>query len=48
MVIGVREKKILRSTEEGSVTAPEELGVRLAQRLIAAGAAELIAEAEQE
>jgi len=47
MVADVREKKILRSAEEGSLTMPEQLGEKLAQKLLAMGAAEFIAEAKQ-
>ncbi len=47
MVADVGRKKILLSSEEGSNTAPEELGVRLAQKLIAMGAAEFLAEARK-
>ncbi len=47
MVADVGRKKILLSSEEGSNTAPEELGRRLAQKLIAMGAAEFLAEARK-
>jgi len=46
MVAGVRTKRILRRTAEGSNMAPEELGKSLAQELLEAGSGELIAEAE--
>ena len=46
MVADVRDKKIVRGSEEGSATAPEELGVRLAQKLLVMGADEFIVEAK--
>ncbi len=45
MVADVSRKKILHSSEEGSNTAPEELGIRLAHKLLAMGAEEFLAEA---
>ena len=48
MVADIRGKKILSSSEEGSATAPEELGVKLAKKLLAMGAAEFIAEAKKD
>ena len=45
MVADVGRKMTLFSAEEGSNTAPEELGVRLAQKLLRMGASEFIAEA---
>ena len=47
MVADVGGKKILHSSEEGSATTPEKLGEKLAQKLIAMGAAELITEARE-
>jgi len=44
MVADVGRKIILFHTEEGSNTAPEELGVRLAQKLLAMGADTFLAE----
>jgi hydroxymethylbilane synthase len=44
MVGAVRKRKILHSSEEGSTVAPEELGVSLAQKLLALGADEFLAE----
>jgi len=44
MVGDVRKRKILHSSEEGSTVAPEELGVSLAQKLLALGADEFLAE----
>ncbi len=45
MVADVGRKMTLFSAEEGSNTTPEELGVRLAQKLLRMGASEFIAEA---
>ncbi len=45
MVARVSDGKILRATDKGSSQSPEELGVRLAQRLLKMGAAEFIDEA---
>ena len=45
MVADVRKRKILQRSEEGSAAAPEELGVRLVQKLLAMGAEEFLAEA---
>jgi len=44
MVADVRKRKVLHSSEEGSTVAPEELGVSLAQKLLALGADEFLAE----
>ena len=44
MVADVRKRKILQGSEEGSTVAPEELGVSLAQKLLALGADEFLAE----
>ena len=41
----VSDNQILRAVEESNSLSPEELGMRLAQRLLKAGAAEFIAEA---
>ena len=48
MVVEVTKNKILRSTEEGNVTSPEELGERLAQRLLAAAAEFLTGQGKDE
>ena len=48
MVAEVRGKKVLRSSEEGSATTPEKLGEKLAQKLLAMGAAEFIAEVKKD
>lgn len=45
MVARVSDNRILRATDKGSRQSPEELGVRLAQRLLKMGAAEFMAEA---
>ena len=47
MVGDVRKRKILQSSEEGSTVAPAELGVRLAQKLLALGADEFLAEVRE-
>jgi hydroxymethylbilane synthase len=46
MVAGVKTRRILRASVEDSVLSPEELGVRLAQKLLAIGADEFITEAK--
>jgi hypothetical protein len=46
MVAGVRTRRIIRTSVEDSALSPEELGVRLAQKLLAMGADEFIAEAK--
>ena len=48
MVAEVRGRKVLRSSEEGSATTPEKLGEKLAQKLLAMGAAEFMAEAKED
>jgi len=45
MVARVSDGKILRAVEESNSLSPEELGMRLAQRLLKMGAAEFITEA---
>ena len=44
MIAGTTSKQILRASEEGSPDSPEEIGVRLAQRMIEMGAFKLIRE----
>ncbi len=44
MVADVSGKRMLRDTEEGSAAHPEEVGVQLAQRMLAMGASEFIIE----
>ncbi len=46
MVAGVKTYRILRDTENGPVASAEELGLRLARRLLEQGAAQLITEAK--
>jgi len=48
MVAEVRGRKVLRSSEEGSAATPGKLGEKLAQKLLAMGAAEFTAEAEKD
>ena len=45
MVADVSGKKILHALEEGNVMSPEEVGMRLAQKMMAMGASEFITEA---
>jgi len=45
MVASMSGRKVLRASEEGSAISAEEIGVRLAQKMLAMGAAEIIAEA---
>jgi len=47
MVADIRMKKILYYSEEGSNTAPEELGIKLAHKMLAMGAEEFLAEAKE-
>ena len=47
MVAEVRGRKVLRSSEEGNSATPEKLGEKLAQKLLAMGAAEFMAEAKK-
>ncbi len=47
MVSDVRGTKILYSSEKGSNTAPEKLGIKLAQKLLDMGADEFITEARE-
>lgn len=44
MVASPDGRRIIRASEEGSTTYPEEVGVRLAKRMLAMGASEFIAE----
>lgn len=48
MVAGAGSKQILRNSEEGSTALAEELGVRLAQKLVNMGAEEFLAEAKRD
>ena len=45
MVADVNTKKILRASEKGSVVFPEEVGERLAEKMVGMGASEFIGEA---
>jgi len=45
MVADAGGRKILRASEEGNAASPEEIGVRLAQKLLGMGASEYIIEA---
>ena len=45
MVADVRGKEILRASEEGDAVAPEQVGVQLAQKMLAMGASGFIIEA---
>lgn len=45
MVAGMRGQRVLRASEGGSAMSAGEIGVRLAQKMFAMGAAEIIAEA---
>ena len=47
MVADVKEMKMLRGREEGEPAAAEDIGVRLAQRLLAMGAEEYVARARE-
>ena len=44
MVAGASGKKILHTSEEGSAMSTEEIGVRLAQKMLGMGASDFIAE----
>lgn len=44
MVADASGKKILRASEEGNAMSPEQVGVRLAQKMLAMGASEFITE----
>ena len=48
MVADFRKTKLLCSSEEGGATAPEELGAKLAQKLLAMGAGEFLTEAKKD
>jgi hydroxymethylbilane synthase len=48
MVASISDGKGLRALEEGSAVSAEEIGVRLAQKMLAMGAAEIIAEARRD
>lgn len=44
MVADVSQRKILRASEEGSAISPQEVGERLAQKMLGMGASEFISE----
>jgi hydroxymethylbilane synthase len=44
MVSGSGGQSMVRGSEEGSISGPEEVGVRLAQKMLEMGAGRLIAE----
>ena len=43
MVADAGDKKALHASEEGDNTAPEQVGIRLAQKMLEMGAAKIIA-----
>jgi hydroxymethylbilane synthase len=47
MVASISGQKVLRATEEGSAMSAEEIGARLASKMMGMGAAEIIAEARK-
>ena len=47
MVASISGQNMLRATEEGSAQSAEEIGARLAERMMGMGAAEIIAEARK-
>lgn len=47
MVASISGEKVLRAAEEGSTQSAEEIGAKLAQRMLAMGAEEIIAEARK-
>lgn len=42
MAVAIKSKKMLRASEEGNAASPEELGVRLARRVLDMGASDFI------
>jgi hypothetical protein len=46
MVAGTTDQSIISSSEEGNISGPEQIGVRLAQKILAMGASQLIREAK--
>ena len=46
MVADINGTKVLRAQEGGITTAPEEVGIRLAQKMFAMGAVDFITEGE--
>jgi hydroxymethylbilane synthase len=47
MIAGASGKKMLYASEEGSAMSPEDVGVRLAQKMLEMGASELVAEVRE-
>jgi len=45
MVAGISSRRFLRDLEKGPISSAEEIGRRLARRLLESGASQLIAEA---
>ena len=43
MVASPDGRRVLRASEEGSATSPEEVGIRLAEKMLAMGAFEFVA-----
>jgi hydroxymethylbilane synthase len=46
MVAGTTGQSIIKSSEEGNISGPEQVGIRLAQKILAMGASQLIREAK--
>jgi hydroxymethylbilane synthase len=44
MIASIRSKEMLQSSEEGNAASPEEIGTRLAQKMLTRGASQFIAE----
>jgi hydroxymethylbilane synthase len=44
MIASPKDNRILRNSEEGSIMFPEKVGIRLAQKMLATGASDIIAE----
>jgi len=45
MVAGTTGQSIIKSSEQGDISSPEQVGVRLAHKILAMGASQLISEA---
>jgi len=46
MVAGTRGQPLIRSSEESDISVPEQVGIRLAQKILGLGASQLIREAK--
>jgi hydroxymethylbilane synthase len=46
MIASVNSKEMLHASEEGNSTSPDEIGIRLAQRMLTMGASKFIAEVQ--